>query len=71
MLLSVWAIGTLQGMDDILPEIEVGFAGGTNAVIDSGALVLAGRAVGNISVLIARAKVRRNNFCALVDILLT
>ena len=48
-------------MDDILPEIEVGFAGGTDAVIDTGVLILAGRAVGNMSELVARAKVEQNN----------
>jgi hypothetical protein len=51
-----WIIGTLQGMDDILPEIEVGFAGGTDAVIDGGVLILAGRVVGNMSEFVARAK---------------
>ena len=52
-----WIIGTREGMDDILPEIEVNFAGGSDAIIDTDSLILAGRAVGDVSELIARAKV--------------
>ena len=52
-----WRIGTSPESEDVLPEMDVGFAGGSEALIENASLILNGQSVGHVTDLIARVKV--------------